>query len=227
MRPLATIFGLLAASCATNGQGNAVGASGSAPAAIDVFCGRLVQAKHPTALSLFGFVQPDPRRDGTWKAFPTEAQLKSAVGSGEVFDQAYVWQLHDGVLVLLALSSASGDWIHYLDYCFRADGTLAKSTSTLNTFNVSHPERDVGPVSKEKTRYFNPSGREVGFSSRLLDLKTGRPAPELEKNFMDHDEPRIRRLDTLPFSSLLRDAAHGGVAPRGRSPAAPGRRSRP
>jgi hypothetical protein len=227
MRSFAAIAVLLATSGATKGEVSAVGTPSANRVSIDTFCASLDKAKHSALPSFYGAVQPDPEREGTWKAFSTKAQLNKAVESGVVFDHAYMWKRREGVLVLLALTSASGDWIHYMDYCFRADGTLARSTSTLNTFNVYHPDRDVGPVSKEKKRYFDVSGRQIGFSTRLLDLKTRKPAPELERNFMDQDEPKVRRTEELPFSALTGGAAQPGIAPDDRSPSVPARRSTP
>jgi hypothetical protein len=207
MKASVTALGILVVSCASRGQLGAIGAVDSDPATIDMRCGRLEKSKLPTVLFLLGSVFHN-----LWDSFSTEAQLKTAVESGEVSDRAYVWKMDDGILVLWVLTSRpgdrSGDWTHYLNYCFRADGTLARSTSRLNTFNLL----DGGPVSIERKRYFDVSGRQVGFSG-LIDLTTGKPAPELEDMFRDHDEPQVRRIDSLPFSGLLHSAAQHGVAP--------------
>jgi hypothetical protein len=54
------------------------------------------------------------------------------------------------LLVTTFTTSSSGEWGHFVDYCFRADGTLALTRSTLNTFlGGEHCVRRVRSITVE------------------------------------------------------------------------------
>jgi hypothetical protein len=190
---------------------------------IDHFCGGL----RPMTLEkkrrrLFGLFSKDDHDRGSWTEFARDADLNAAVKEELVFDVAQVWSREDGATaVSMRLSSGSGDWFHFVEYCFRTDGTLARVNSTLNTFNAvdKDPEKDVKGARRERERYFDASGTQIKVSRRVLDLQTKRPAPTLQ--IMDDEEPIYKRATALPFFRLLRSprpAAQPGVAPAGASP---------
>jgi hypothetical protein len=190
---------------------------------IDQFCGGL----RPMTLEkkrrrLFGLFSKDDHDKGSWIEFARESDLNAAVKEEHVFDLAQVWSREDGATaVSMRLSSGSGDWLHFVEYCFRSDGTLARANSTLNTFNAvdKDPEKDVKGASRERERYFDASGTQIKVSRRVLNLQTKRPAPTLQ--VMDDEEPIYKKTTALPFSHLLgspRRAAQPGVAPAGAAP---------
>jgi hypothetical protein len=137
------------------------------------------------------------------------------VRAEHVFDIAQVWPREDGATAIsMSLTSGSGDWFHFVEYCFRADGTLARLNSTLNTFNAvdKDPEKDTDGASRQRDRYFDASGKQIKVRKRVLDLKTKRPAPTLQ--VMDDEEPIYKTAAALPFSALLKGrGAQPGVAP--------------
>jgi hypothetical protein len=187
---------------------------------IDRFCDGLVPiTKDKTRRLLFGLVQKSDYDKGRWAEFKRESDLNGAVKAGRVYDLAQVWSREDGATaVSIRLSSASGDWFHFVEYCFRADGTLARLNSTLNTFNAVYPEKDDVGATRERDRYFDARGKQIKVTKRVLDLKTKRPAPTIQ--FMDDKEPIYKTAAALPFFRLLKahGAARPGLAPDGASP---------
>jgi hypothetical protein len=161
---------------------------------------------------LFGLV----KKRG-WVEFKREPDLKAAVKAERVFDVAWVWSSEDGAIaVSMTHTSPSGDWFHFVEYCYRTDGTLARLNSTLNTFNAvdKDPEKDVNGARRERDRYFDAMGKQIKVSKRVLDLKTKRPAPTLQ--IMDDAESIYRTTTALPFSGLLK--SQGAAQPGEPSP---------
>ena len=172
-------------------------------------CANLDAAVPPRRPILFGDVQPDPMKEGEWREFrqEQEPELKRGVEAGEIFSTAEVWKYSDGSLrILMALSSASGDWIHYLDYCFRPDGTVARSVSTLNNFNAYNDEHDdIGPISRKNDRVFDRCGKELRVrSAPLMDLKIKQEAPP-RTQIMDPEEPQVAHIRDVSFWSVLKE----------------------
>lgn len=196
-------------------------ATSAAEKNIDRFCDGLVPMTKKGSGRLFGLVQKDDYEKGRWSEFMRESDLKAAAEAERVFDVARVWSRADGAIaVTMTLTSGSGDWFHLVEYCFRADGTLARMNSTLNTFNAvdKDPEKDVSGASRYRKRHFDGTGKQISVTKRILDLQTKRPAPTLQ--VMDDDEPIYKTANALPFFALLkvRGAAQPGVAPDGASP---------
>lgn len=182
---------------------------------IDKFCDGLApMTKVKERRRLFGLFEKDQHDSGRWIEYKRQAELDVAVKAGHVYDVAQVWSREDGAIaVSMSLTSGSGDWIHYVEYCFRSEGTLARTNSTLNTFNAVDKDesKDVNGASRQRDRYFDGSGKQVKVVKRLLDLKTKLPAPTLQ--IQEADEPIYKTAAALPFYSLLkgRGAAQPGV----------------
>lgn len=190
-----------------SGTGVATSSTTSGPTeAIDRFCDGLIPMTKQTARRrLFGLFQEGDIGKGRWVEFKREPDLNAAVRAEHVFEIAQVWRREDGATaVSMRLTSRSGDWFHFVEYCFRADGTLARLNSTLNTFNAvdEDPEKDVGGASRRRDRYFDASGKQIKVRKRVLDLQTKRPAPTLQ--VMDDEEPICETAAALPFSALLK-----------------------
>ncbi len=132
---------------------------------INGFCDGLIpMTKKKGSGRLFGLVQKDDYDKGRWAEFRRESDLKAAAEAERVFEVARVWSRPDGATaVSMTLTSGSGDWFHLVEYCFRADGTLARMNSTLNTFNAvdKDPEKDVDGASRERERHFDRTGKQI------------------------------------------------------------------
>ena len=145
--------------------------------AIDRFCDGLIPMTKKTTGRLFGLF-PEGYGKGRWVEFKGASDMNAAIEAEHVFDIAQVWSRDDGATaVSMRFTSGSGDWVHFVEYCFRADGTLAHLHSTLNTFNAADkdPEKEVSGATRVRHRYFDSCGKKIKVRKRVLDLETKRP----------------------------------------------------
>jgi hypothetical protein len=80
-------------------------------------------------------------------------------------------------LAKLTTISPSGDWSHVTRYCFRADGTLAFSESTLRTA--------YGNVKVYEVVAYGRTGKVLKRTRKLYDLKTDKPLAKGARGFQD------------------------------------------
>lgn len=173
---------------------------------IDRFCDDLaVVTQDDRHRKLLGLFSTDEHDRGRWTEFAREHDLNAAIKKDHVFDFAQVWSREDGALAISTrLTSGSGDWFHFVEYCFRPDGTLARVHSTLNTFNAvdeEDPETEAHGASRERQRYFDTDGSQIKVTKSIRDLETQRPAPKLQ--IMDDQEPIYKKVFALPFYELI------------------------
>lgn len=163
-------------------------AIGSYAKSIDQFTKR-----NPKKSRTFGNVAGAEDSLDKWRAFKSTKQMEQA----DPYESAYVW-LKDGKVVAanFSFTSPSGDWYHYVNCYFRADGTLAKIHAQLNTF--AGPDGGLGVV---RDKFYGSSGRLLHTSTRYLDLHSQKPRKRAE--FMDQPIPVYRIVRVLPFSKLL------------------------
>jgi hypothetical protein len=175
-----------------------------APPSIDTFCDPL--AKHADRREnvprIFADLSDhDTDKEPQWRPLKDKAELDRRATDDGVYTQAFVWKQPRGTFVLMYFTSPSGDWAEYGAYCYRADGSLARSVSTLNTFNVNVDRDEDAPVSRIRTKYLASSGRVLQSRTRVVNKKTGKPT---KVSFMDQEEAVYRTLADLPFAALLR-----------------------
>jgi len=115
--------------------------------------------------------------------------------------QVTVWKTPaEVVLVSAFFTSDSGDWAYFVDYCYRPDGTLARTTSTFNSFVAANVPDGIR---RERTRYFDAAGKVSGSRSLVSNLATGKL---LQVQVVGYDEPAYDAVERLPFYPLLRSA---------------------
>jgi hypothetical protein len=153
-----------------------------------------------------GMVVPG-KGQGRWRELADAAALKVLAEEDTLNTQGYVTGFRDQVLfVEMFFTSGTGDWGHYSDLCFRADGTLARVTDALNTFKavVHGDQADSHPggsgVMRIRIRYFAADGHAMQKKSRLLDLRTRKP---VKGEYMDQDDVIYHRVADVPFYALL------------------------
>jgi len=192
------LFFLLAAEPVTAGPGLL------APREIDVACdaGEKFASGHESEGRLVADVSDEvlPKKgQGTWKVFKTAKEMQSASANGAPNTQARVWVAPGGVTIVEAIfQSDSGDWAHFVDYCYRTDGTLARTVSTYNTFEAD----DEDGVSKIRTRHYDAAGKVVRSKQKVLNLQTKKA---YRGKFADQQELVFTTLDGLPFWSVVKD----------------------
>ncbi len=129
-----------------------------------------------------------------------EVSDKKGLDKLEYDDSALVW-FRNGILVEanVTFSSGSGDWANYAHYCFRADHTLARMHSILNTFE--------GHVRLIRDTLYDSNGTQIRSTSQFFDLDTEKPI-QGTPDFMDAPASVFLKTTDLPFFNLLQQKKH-------------------
>lgn len=130
-----------------------------------------------------------------WREFKTEQEREKAGTGDNLAQNAFLWS-RDGKVSAASFTfqSPSGDWVHYVMYYYRPDGTLAKSESTLNTFH--------GEITVIRQDYYNSKGILLKGTTHCKDLKTQKSKPCGQ--YQEQPIPSFMSVNKLPFYSLLR-----------------------
>ncbi len=132
-----------------------------------------------------------------WKKFASEDEFEKARETTEAYTIAYVWQRSGKtVAVNFTYSSPSGDWAHFVLCVYRADGTLAKVDSRLNTF--------YGDATILRTFYFDAKGKKLKETVKYQDLQSDEIFDPKTRDFYDQDVKIYKTVSTLPFANLLK-----------------------
>jgi hypothetical protein len=134
---------------------------------IDEYAKTVSHLRQTQKQRIFADVSSDWKKS-IWQEFKNEKMRDNADTGDNLNENAYVW-MKDGKIVstTFTFQSPSRDWAHFVTYYFRADGTLAKAESTLNTF--------YGNVTADRNYYFDLKGKIVKQNVKYLDLKTQKP----------------------------------------------------
>jgi hypothetical protein len=132
-----------------------------------------------------------------WLKFKSEKELENF----EAYRIAKVARKNGKVVMsIFTLSSGSGDWVKYVYYYFRENGTLAKIESQLNTF--------YGHFTVLQDIYFNNNGKVLKKTTRYLDLETQNPKKPSKDDFLNNGDNFnhvnfYKKTNKLPFTHLL------------------------
>ena len=174
-------------------------------AKIDRICDRLIFLTEKALPRRFALIRTDDQTGKTtWQAFEEEETLAAAIDQGRVSLVAEVWKDRSGALaVTTTLTTPTGAWARFVDYCFRPNGTLARALSTFNRFSGKEDDGRGNPTgsSRERIRHFSEAGQQIAERSRLFDLRSGRAVRADEP--MTEEEPIYRRIKELPFYGLM------------------------
>jgi hypothetical protein len=164
-------------------------------AAAKAYCAQLdvfVDAHRLAALRLAEARPSGSSAAPVWKVFASDDEREQA----DADSLANVWVRNGRVAVVaLTLQSSSRDWVLFVTYYFRPDGTLAKVDSTLNTF--------YGDLSVECVWLYDRNGKTLDFRSAFYDLHT-RKRVRPNRDFIDRVVPRYETVRRLPFWRLVR-----------------------
>lgn len=130
-----------------------------------------------------------------WKRFDSEEEFEKAREDEESYETAYIWK-KDGKVVAanFTYSSPSGDWVQYVYYVFRADGSTARADRNLRTF--------MGDIIVDRIYTYDKNGKLVGETKSFRDLNTGNPIKKPE-SFIDMDVEIFKTTGDLPFASMI------------------------
>jgi hypothetical protein len=130
-----------------------------------------------------------------WKKYSSEEQLENAREGEESYTIAYIWfQENVPVAVNFTYSSPSGDWALYVEYVFRADGSVAGIRRELRTFQ--------GNIAVTNISFLDEKGKLLKETTEFADLETQKPVPPT-KNYADIDVEIYKNLKDLPFAAEL------------------------
>ncbi len=156
----------------------------------------------PKTSRVFGLVEKDNEdssgasQDGDWLEFPDLGTLRKMAGVRAIYDIAEVWTLPSGILfVSMYLTSESGDWASFIDYCYRPNGSLARIESDYRFL-------PGGGTRRIRTQIFSLDGKISSQYRRLFDIKTGKLLTTTSFP-RDRDDPVYLTPSSLPFSSQL------------------------
>jgi hypothetical protein len=139
---------------------------------------------------IFADVAKEDDKQEIWKEFKSNKELEEH----DYYTQVFVWTKAGKVIAANhVFTSPSGDWAHYVNYYFRADGSLAKIKAELRTF--------YGDLIVLRDRYYDANGKLLKSTKKFRDLTTGKPKKPTD--FFDQEIPVYLKLSALPFRKLL------------------------
>jgi hypothetical protein len=136
-----------------------------------------------------------------WKKFKSTKELEAFREKTETYTIAYNWKDKAKIVAsAFTIFSPSGDWAQYVNHYFRPDGSAAKVTTEMRTFNGDYI------IIREK--YFDARGKVLKKTAKFLDLMTKKPKKPTEE-MLDEDSEFYKtdfytRLSALPFYSLIK-----------------------
>jgi hypothetical protein len=163
-------------------------------ATINTYTKQIDRNVNPKQARLFGDMSGIEDQNSKWQEFKTARQRDGAGNGDNLNESAAVWTRQGKVVRAdFTFTSPSGDWMHFITYHFRDDGSLAKLHAQLNTF--------YGNVSVVRVQYFNTAGAVIHSTKKFLDMKSQRTIKPQE--FMDNPVTVFRSISELPFHTLL------------------------
>lgn len=144
----------------------------------------------------------DSEENKNWQRFDSEEDLEKTEAETPLYTTAHNW-LKNGKIIRsnFYFTSPSGDWAHFVNHYFRADGSLAFIESEARTF--------YGELIILKTRYFDRKGRLLKKTIRYKDLFTKKPIKPKKEYLETVDslvsgENYFKKTSQLPFADLVR-----------------------
>ncbi len=167
---------------------------------INTYCKQIdtVQKRRKTPELVYANTADENANKAKWRKFASEKALDKFREGSETYDIAYNWR-SGGRLIASNFThfSPSGDWVKYVNHCFRSDGTLARVETDYRTF--------MGDFKVIRNRYFNARGKQISSSVKYLDLQSGKPKDKGD-GVMGDDPNEVdyyKTVKKLPFAKLL------------------------
>lgn len=181
-------------------SGAAAQSAASQVKSINTFCKQIdaVQKRRKAPELVYANTADINSPKARWRKFTSERALDKFRENNETYDIAYNWRSGGRLIASnFTRSSPSGDWVNYVNHCFRADGTVARVETGYRTF--------LGDFKVVRKRYFNASGRQISSSIKYLDLQSGKPKDKGDGVMGDKEsgEAYYKSVKKLPFARLL------------------------
>ena len=135
---------------------------------------------------------------GQWRELETRDALKALTQTGSTPNtQASLWSAPDGTTIAeMYFQSDSGDWSQDVDYCFRADGTLARLTGALSNY--------ASDAEGERTIHFDAHGAVLSTTGKAHSVESHKPLPTLDGLDTPPVYPTVASLPFLAAASKAR-----------------------
>jgi hypothetical protein len=111
---------------------------------------------------------------GSWRAVTEHDDPKATSPTGNTPNTvASLWSAPDGTTIAeVYFRSDTGDWSQDVEYCFRADGTLARLAGALSNY--------AADVDGERTMHFDARGAVLSTAGKARSLETHKALPTLD-----------------------------------------------
>jgi|GEM_PF-3466755 len=163
-----------------------------------------LKANKLTCLYLF-----EAESDGTpsWKKFENEEDGQKFFPKGSFKSAKAYFDGPQLVYVYYELKSPTKEWVQYLRYYFRPDGSLLRTNSDFRRFGAYEKEKGMEQeflVKVLRDKYYSATGKNLKKSqARFFNMSTGQ---ELRKVvFIDGPWPLFVKTQELPFYNLIKD----------------------
>jgi TonB family protein len=152
--------------------------------------------RHKTGLRILADLSDAVRPEandgrGKWVPFRSAEDLKRYARKNSAPNtQAQTWSARDGTFIAsLYFQSDSGDWSNYVDYCFRVDGTLARSEAIV--------VNNSAEIDGRRVVYYAADGHVLFSTARSSDER-GKPRADLDGLDLPPVYPTVK---SLPFNA--------------------------
>jgi hypothetical protein len=144
---------------------------------------------------------------GSWREFKTRDELRTFAQTGAAPNtQASMWSAPGGTTIAqVYFQSDSGDWSQDVEYCFRADGTLARLTGALSNY--------AADVEGERTIHFDARGAVLSTAGKARALETRKPLPTLDGLDTPPVDPTVASLPFLAAARSVQARAAAATKP--------------
>lgn len=151
------------------------------------------------APQVFAVVSSDAPQE--WKAFPSEADLQEACPKGWYRRALYYRLPQDRVFVSCEFKGPSKEWVQYVKFYYREDGTLEKIHSDYRRFGAYEKSKGMEQqflVKVLRDRYYDSDGKCIKKTApRCFNVSNGREFRDVV--FTDASWPVFQRVENLPF----------------------------
>lgn len=155
----------------------------------------LVDDKEPT--KVFADVSQDENPE--WRKFASIKDLeKFREEETETYFIAYNWEKADQIVAAsFTIFSPSGDWVKYVNSCYREDGSLARAEISFST--------SYGDFRMQNHLHFDKAGKVIGDEKIYTDFD-GKPKKIDESYIADnpslHEKDYFNKISKLPYYKI-------------------------
>ena len=175
-------------------------------AAVDHSCQSIDVLVKNKAVSIEYLVETHFAGPGAWEKFGTAEEAEKAATGGNSRNAKVFYKNDLPARVDLELKSPSREWVHYVRYYFREDGTLQKTHSDFRRFGAYEKEKGMEQqflVKVLRDRYFAATGKCFKKSgARCFNMSNMRELRDVV--FTDGPWPIYAQTKALPFYGLLK-----------------------